>query len=137
MNPLQARKKRYDVLWFSRFLLYSSSQLLTSAISLLLGARSQINSFPRFVTGLYLYSAGSQRQVFSVLSHLGLSCSYTALVGSGTQSIPGKTGTSEKKQIMNHAASEKDKEVNALLDVGVDDKMDVDSDISVWHSLTL
>ena len=48
----------------------------------LLGARSQKNSYARHVLGLYLYSTGAQRQVFSVLSHLGISSSYPALAGS-------------------------------------------------------
>lgn len=54
-------------------------------MSILLGARSQMNSYTRYVVGLYLYATGSQCQVFSVLSHLGLSTSYTTLAGSGTE----------------------------------------------------
>ncbi|KAI0073016.1 hypothetical protein K474DRAFT_1604071 [Panus rudis PR-1116 ss-1] len=56
--------------------------LIASAMSILLAARSQRNSLIRQTMGLYLYATGAQRQVFScVLSHFGLSCSYTALVG--------------------------------------------------------
>ncbi|KAI0074176.1 hypothetical protein K474DRAFT_1601943 [Panus rudis PR-1116 ss-1] len=55
--------------------------LIASAMSILLAARSQRNSLIRQTMGLYLYASGAQRQVFSVLSHFGLSCSYTTLVG--------------------------------------------------------
>ena len=54
-------------------------------MSILLGARSQKNSYLRHNIGLYLYSNGSKRQVFSVLSHFGLSSSYTSLAGHGEQ----------------------------------------------------
>ncbi|KAH9934407.1 hypothetical protein B0H21DRAFT_77941 [Amylocystis lapponica] len=52
----------------------------------LLGERSQNNSYMKHVLGLYLYATGAQRQVLSVLSHLGLCSSYPTLVG--TRSAP-------------------------------------------------
>lgn len=67
-------------------------------MSILLGVRSQRNSYARHVVGLYLYASGAQRQVFSVLSHLGLSCSYPSLVGSGTQSANNVDAVSEQGQ---------------------------------------
>ncbi|KAH9901536.1 hypothetical protein C8Q73DRAFT_635931 [Cubamyces lactineus] len=45
--------------------------------------RSQANSYTRHVLGLYAYASGAQRQVISVLSHLGLTVSYPTLVGRG------------------------------------------------------
>ena len=46
----------------------------------MLGEYSQSNIFPRRVLGLYLYASGAQRQVISVMSHLGISESYSTLV---------------------------------------------------------
>ncbi|KAI0073051.1 hypothetical protein K474DRAFT_1604027, partial [Panus rudis PR-1116 ss-1] len=57
------------------------NKILGSTLSILLSARSQQNSYIRQVVGLYLYASGVQRQVFSVLSHFGISCSYPTLVG--------------------------------------------------------
>ncbi|KAI0076159.1 hypothetical protein K474DRAFT_1708345, partial [Panus rudis PR-1116 ss-1] len=57
------------------------NKILGSTLSILLSARSQQNSYIRQVVGLYLYASGTQRQVFSVLSHFGISCSYPTLVG--------------------------------------------------------
>ncbi|OSD06942.1 hypothetical protein PYCCODRAFT_1449702 [Trametes coccinea BRFM310] len=47
-----------------------------------LNARSQNNSYVQQVFGLYAYASGAQRQVMSVLSHLGITCSYPTLTGS-------------------------------------------------------
>ncbi|KAL6299961.1 hypothetical protein BKA93DRAFT_819674 [Sparassis latifolia] len=52
----------------------------------LLGERSQRNSYAKHVLGLYLYSTGAQRQVLSVLSHMGICSSYPMLAGSGRES---------------------------------------------------
>ncbi|VDC03269.1 unnamed protein product [Peniophora sp. CBMAI 1063] len=50
----------------------------------LLGERSQRNSYLQHVMGLYLVSSGASRQVHAVLNHLGVSVSYTTLIGGGT-----------------------------------------------------
>ncbi|KAI0661524.1 hypothetical protein C8Q70DRAFT_903404, partial [Cubamyces menziesii] len=65
-----------------------------------LAARSQANSYTRHVLGLYAYASGAQRQVISVLSHLGLTVSYPTLVGRGKSKMPSTsvacTGSAEK-----------------------------------------
>ena len=48
----------------------------------LLGEYSHANNWAKKAIGLYLYSTGSQRQPISVVSHLGLSESYTSITGS-------------------------------------------------------
>lgn len=45
----------------------------------LLGEYSQQNIFTRQIMGLYLYASGAQRQVISVMSHLGISESYSSV----------------------------------------------------------
>ncbi|KAJ2987234.1 hypothetical protein NUW54_g9486 [Trametes sanguinea] len=69
------------------------SQLIGSALTVLLRARSQRNSYAGQVMGLYLYATGASRQVISVLSHVGLSGSYQMLAGTHHRSEPraGKT----------------------------------------------
>ncbi|KAJ3541714.1 hypothetical protein NM688_g6046 [Phlebia brevispora] len=54
--------------------------LVTSAVLTCLGERSQKNNYTKAAIGLYAYAEGARRQVISVLSRLGLSMSYTALV---------------------------------------------------------
>ncbi|EMD37427.1 hypothetical protein CERSUDRAFT_28758, partial [Gelatoporia subvermispora B] len=54
---------------------------ITTASLICLGARSQKNSYTRQVLGLYMYACGAQRQVISVLSHVGLCSSYPMIVG--------------------------------------------------------
>ncbi|VDB97816.1 unnamed protein product [Peniophora sp. CBMAI 1063] len=49
----------------------------------LLGERSQRNSYLQHIMGLYLLSSGASRQVHAVLNHLGVSVSYTTLIGGG------------------------------------------------------
>ncbi|KAL1719589.1 hypothetical protein EV715DRAFT_272510 [Schizophyllum commune] len=51
--------------------------------ALLLGERSQYNSWFRHIFGLYLYSQGASRQLITVLNHLGISMSYVTIVGRG------------------------------------------------------
>ncbi|KAL1733993.1 hypothetical protein EV714DRAFT_234465 [Schizophyllum commune] len=51
--------------------------------ALLLGERSQHNSWFRHVFGLYLYSEGASRQLITVLNHLGITISYVTLAGGG------------------------------------------------------
>ncbi|PSS33977.1 hypothetical protein PHLCEN_2v1985 [Hermanssonia centrifuga] len=53
-----------------------------AALLLLLGERSQANSYSKHVIGLYLYATGAQRQVISVLNSLGICSSYPTLAGS-------------------------------------------------------
>ena len=55
--------------------------MITSAILSLLGEYSMANNWAKKAIGLYLYSTGSQRQPISVVSHLGLSESYTTITG--------------------------------------------------------
>ncbi|KAL1948712.1 hypothetical protein VTO73DRAFT_10518 [Trametes versicolor] len=55
--------------------------LVTAQTVIALAARSQNNSYVRQVLGLYAYASGAQRQVLTVLSHLGITCSYPALTG--------------------------------------------------------
>ncbi|OJT07079.1 hypothetical protein TRAPUB_2111 [Trametes pubescens] len=57
------------------------NKLVGSAMLTLLRSRSQKNSYVNHVLGLYLYATGAQRQVISVLSHLGLSSSYQTIAG--------------------------------------------------------
>ncbi|KAH7918344.1 hypothetical protein BV22DRAFT_1075903 [Leucogyrophana mollusca] len=51
----------------------------------LLKERSQMNSYPGHVLGLWLYSTGASRQQISVFNHFGKSVSYSTLAGSGTK----------------------------------------------------
>ncbi len=53
-----------------------------AALLLLLGERSQANSYGKHVIELYLYATGAQRQVISVLNSLGICSSYPTLAGS-------------------------------------------------------
>ncbi|KAH9949018.1 hypothetical protein B0H21DRAFT_787435 [Amylocystis lapponica] len=59
----------------------------------LLGERSQNNSYMKHVLGLYLYATGAQRQVLSVLSHLGLCSSYPTLVGTRSALFEGSSAS--------------------------------------------
>ncbi|KAH9847420.1 hypothetical protein C2E23DRAFT_741772 [Lenzites betulinus] len=69
-------------------------QLIGSAMTILLRARSQRNSYAAQIMGLYLYATGSSRQVISVMSHVGLSSSYQMLAGTRRRSSR-PTGTGE------------------------------------------
>ncbi|KAH7916963.1 hypothetical protein BV22DRAFT_1135838 [Leucogyrophana mollusca] len=51
----------------------------------LLKERSQLNSYPGHVLGLWLYSTGASRQQISVFNRFGKSVSYSTLAGSGTK----------------------------------------------------
>lgn len=55
-------------------------QIVTSAILQCLAEHNNANNLSRRVMGLYLYASGAQRQNFAVLSHLGLTESYTNVV---------------------------------------------------------
>ncbi|KAH9887686.1 hypothetical protein C8Q73DRAFT_748529 [Cubamyces lactineus] len=61
-----------------------------------LAARSQKNSYVQQVLGLYTYASGAQRQVMSVLSHLGITCSYPTLTG--RTSVPQAAETPSTRQ---------------------------------------
>ncbi|KAL1660994.1 hypothetical protein GGF50DRAFT_26268, partial [Schizophyllum commune] len=62
--------------------------------ALLLGERSQHNSWFRHVFGLYLYSEGASRQLITVLNHLGITVSYVTLAGGGAlPALPEKSST--------------------------------------------
>ncbi|EJD47860.1 hypothetical protein AURDEDRAFT_30600, partial [Auricularia subglabra TFB-10046 SS5] len=61
--------------------------VLAQTASSLLREHSRGNNLVSSQVGLYLYVSGAQRQTISVMSHLGLSCSYTALVGKGTKAL--------------------------------------------------
>lgn len=56
------------------------SQIVTSAILQCLAEHNNANNLARRVMGLYLYASGAQQQNFAVLSHLGLTESYTNVV---------------------------------------------------------
>ncbi|EMD42077.1 hypothetical protein CERSUDRAFT_28738, partial [Gelatoporia subvermispora B] len=72
-----ARQKRSNTLTANS----RKQNCITTASLICLGARSQKNSYTRQVLGLYMYACGAQRQVISVLSHLGLCSSYPMIVG--------------------------------------------------------
>ncbi|KAJ3492391.1 hypothetical protein NLI96_g67 [Meripilus lineatus] len=95
--------------------------LVTSAMIILLGARSQRNSYPKNVIGLWLYSIGTARQGFSVLSHLGISCNYTSLIGRAETGVVPRTS--------NSSAGNQDKTLDET--VGVFGLEDDDSDEDV------
>lgn len=97
------------------------TQLVTSAMIILLGARSQRNSYPKNVIGLWLYSIGTARQGFSVLSHLGISCNYTSLIGRAETGVVPRTS--------NSSAGNQDKTLDET--VGVFGLEDDDSDEDV------
>ena len=50
----------------------------------LLGERSQQNSYFKHVIATYLYATGASRQAISVTAHLGLSSSYTTIAAGST-----------------------------------------------------
>ncbi|KAJ8519429.1 hypothetical protein ONZ45_g3620 [Pleurotus djamor] len=54
--------------------------IVTSTMLQLLGEHSTHNNLSRKLLGLYLYATGTERQPISVLSHLGISESYTSIV---------------------------------------------------------
>lgn len=78
-------------------------QLVASSLFTLLGSRSLQNSYSRLVLGTYLYSGGAQRQIIDVLAHLGITSTYTSIVGKGETSRedmalpPSITSTTETK----------------------------------------
>ncbi|KAF8056881.1 hypothetical protein FPV67DRAFT_1430943 [Lyophyllum atratum] len=59
--------------------------VITSTALALLGEYSYSNNWPKKVMGLYLYSTGSQRQPLSVMSHVGISESYNAIIAKRRQ----------------------------------------------------
>lgn len=75
-----------------------SWQLAAAALFILLGARSQKNSWIRHILGLYLYSTGATRQQISVLNHLGLVVSYVTLAGRGGKKSK-KTNVSPQENV--------------------------------------
>ncbi|KAL1699001.1 hypothetical protein EV121DRAFT_217137 [Schizophyllum commune] len=73
--------------------------------ALLLGERSQHNSWFKHVFGLYLYSEGASRQLITVLNHLGITVSYTTLAGGGaTPALPEKSATDKNEGADNEPA---------------------------------
>ncbi|PIL24781.1 hypothetical protein GSI_12667 [Ganoderma sinense ZZ0214-1] len=71
-----------------------------SALTILLGERSQRNSLVKNVLGLYLYATGSQRQAITILSSFGISSSYPSIAGKGKKPKPEPRGweTSERDE---------------------------------------
>ncbi|KZV81634.1 hypothetical protein EXIGLDRAFT_685766 [Exidia glandulosa HHB12029] len=53
--------------------------VVAQSLAGLMREHSRLNNRVANHNGLYLYATGAQRQTISVLSHLGVSCSYTAL----------------------------------------------------------
>ncbi|KAH9840190.1 uncharacterized protein C8Q71DRAFT_746208 [Rhodofomes roseus] len=76
-----------------------------TALMGLLAERSQQNSYGRHVLGLYLYATGAQRQCISILSHLGICSSYTAIAGT-----PGSRTAAMLKSQVNGAEDSSDEE---------------------------
>lgn len=76
--------------------LTSTTKLTTMQAIISLAARSQKNSYVQQVLGLYTYASGAQRQVMSVLSHLGITCSYPTLTG--RTSVPQAAETPSTRQ---------------------------------------
>ncbi|KAH9853977.1 hypothetical protein C2E23DRAFT_884097 [Lenzites betulinus] len=71
-----------------------------SALLTMLRSRSQRNSYTGHVLGLYLYATGAQRQVISVLSHLGLSSSYPTIAGTRNSPGSGKKSASIPQTVL-------------------------------------
>ncbi|KAJ7599782.1 hypothetical protein C8J56DRAFT_999560 [Mycena floridula] len=65
---------------------HRSQTVATSAALACFGEYSHANNFHKRVMSLYLYATGSQRQQISVLSHVGITESYTNLVSKDTRS---------------------------------------------------
>jgi hypothetical protein len=95
------RKTWYELVHLHRCSYLLCFQLLGSCAESLLGEYSRQNSDPRKVRGIYLYAKGAARQVVSVLSHLGISESYTSLIH---RTPPSLVGTSEPQDSQSRAA---------------------------------
>ncbi|KAI0354104.1 hypothetical protein OH77DRAFT_1457194 [Trametes cingulata] len=80
---------------------------VTTQALVALGSRSQNNSYAKHVIGLYAYASGAQRQTINVLSSLGLTCSYTSLIGRSKavnlDEMAGKTVGLEPEKAMHTA----------------------------------
>ncbi|KAL1721533.1 hypothetical protein EV715DRAFT_271156 [Schizophyllum commune] len=74
--------------------------------ALLLGERSQHNSWFRHVFGLYLYSEGASRQLITVLNHLGITVSYVTLAGGGALPALPETSATERHEGENEPAED-------------------------------
>lgn len=74
------------------------SQVKTMVSLMCLGEYSRANNLVKRLMGLYLYSAGAQRQTINVLSKIGLSESYSSLISSRVRRLrKAKTGTSSSQ----------------------------------------
>lgn len=62
-------------------------QIVTSVATQLLGEHSHSNNFVKRIMSLYLYANGAQRQVITVISHLGISESYNNLIAKATKLV--------------------------------------------------
>uniref|UniRef100_D8PYY4 DUF6589 domain-containing protein n=1 Tax=Schizophyllum commune (strain H4-8 / FGSC 9210) TaxID=578458 RepID=D8PYY4_SCHCM len=60
--------------------------ITAACTTMLLGERSQHNSWFQHVFGLYLYTQGASRQLITVLNHMSVSVSYATLAGRGGKS---------------------------------------------------
>ncbi|KAI0363846.1 hypothetical protein BV20DRAFT_957447 [Pilatotrama ljubarskyi] len=72
-----------------------NSVLVGTAMTDLLGERSQNNSYVKHIVGLYLYATGAQRQIISVLSNLGFCSSYPSIAGSRTTDVSTDAGQTD------------------------------------------
>ncbi|KDR71311.1 hypothetical protein GALMADRAFT_39882, partial [Galerina marginata CBS 339.88] len=61
------------------------AKVITASALGLLGEYSNSNNWAKKAIGLYLYSTGSQRQLLSVMSHLGISESYNTITGKNSK----------------------------------------------------
>ncbi|KAI4522028.1 hypothetical protein K525DRAFT_199783 [Schizophyllum commune Loenen D] len=57
--------------------------IVTNTMLQLLGEYSYANNLGKKALGLYLYASGSQRQSIEVMSHIGISESYSGIIGKG------------------------------------------------------
>ncbi|KAI0083396.1 hypothetical protein BDY19DRAFT_910623 [Irpex rosettiformis] len=58
-----------------------------TSLLILLGERSQQNSYFKHIIAMYLYATGASRQTISVAAHLGVSSSYTAIAASNVTDL--------------------------------------------------
>jgi hypothetical protein len=66
------------------------------SLVILLRAYNRQNNLVQVILSLYMYTAGLQRQAFSVLSHLGLLISYSMLVSGMGLTASGRRQTHKK-----------------------------------------
>jgi hypothetical protein len=76
--------------------MYRKMQIVVTAITSCLSEFSQHNNLVKRIFGLFLYASGAQRQVLSVLSHVGFAESYSNLTAKA--SLPSDSGSSKGRK---------------------------------------